>query len=188
MTEITISVLLGFMVIGSLIALETTDLLSAVVAVGAVGAFASIIFLFIGAPDIAITQMVVEVLSLIILIRATISRDLTTLDEDRDLFGLAVTLFIIVALFLFGLQALRGLPEFGSPAFTANPLAPSNRYLGAGLRETGAANAVTAVILDYRGYDTLGEATVLYVSILGALALLRVYARKKRRGGKRGAE
>jgi len=180
MTEMTVGILLLLMLMGSLIALETSNLLSAVVAVGAVGAFASIAFLLIGAPDIAITQMVVEVLSLIILIRATISRDLTTIDEDRDIPGLAATLIVVMAMFVFGLEALRSLPQFGSPAFTATPDAPAHRYLGSGLRETGAANAVAAVILDYRGYDTLGEATVLFTSILGALAILRVSARKKR--------
>jgi multisubunit Na+/H+ antiporter MnhB subunit len=47
------------------------------------------------------------------------------------------------------------------------------------LKETGAANIVTAVLLDYRAYDTLGEATVLFTSIVGALAILRKKARKK---------
>jgi len=42
-----------------------------------------------------------------------------------------------------------------------------------GLPATYAANIVTSVILDFRAYDTLGEATVLFTSILGALALLR---------------
>jgi len=180
MVEIVVVGLLIFMIIGSLIALETKDLLSAVVAVGAVGAFSSIIFLIIGAPDIAITQMVVEVLSLIILIRATISRDLTTIDEDRDVFGLLATLALIFVFFLFGIEALRNLPQFGIPSFTINLNAPTNRYLSSGLKETGAGNMVSAIILDYRGYDTLGEATVLFTSILGALAILRVYSRKKK--------
>lgn len=172
--------LLVFMVMGSIIALETRDLLSAVVSVGAVGAFSSIIFLLIGAPDIAITQMVVEVLSLVILIRATISRDLTTFEEDRDFFGLVTTLAIIFVLLLFGLEALRLLPPFGTPVFTQYPLSASNRYLNLGLKETGAGSVVSAIILDYRGYDTLGEATILFASILGTLTILRVYARKKR--------
>jgi multisubunit Na+/H+ antiporter MnhB subunit len=51
--------------------------------------------------------------------------------------------------------------------------APAQVFLASGLRDTGAGNIVTAVILDYRGYDTLGEATVLFTSVLGAMALLR---------------
>jgi multisubunit Na+/H+ antiporter MnhB subunit len=37
---------------------------------------------------------------------------------------------------------------------------------------------VAGVILDYRGYDTLGEATVLFTSILGATIILRARSRK----------
>ena len=60
--------LLVFMVIGSVVAVETRNLLSAVISVSAVGFALSVAFLFLGAPDIAITQLVVEVLVLIILI------------------------------------------------------------------------------------------------------------------------
>lgn len=62
-------VLLVFMIIGSIIAIETRNLLSSVISVGTVGFALSIGFLFLGAPDIAITQVVVEVIALIILIR-----------------------------------------------------------------------------------------------------------------------
>lgn len=44
-------------------------------------------------------------------------------------------------------------------------------------RETGANNAVTAVVFDYRGYDTLGEATILFTAVTGVVMLFR---RKKR--------
>jgi multisubunit Na+/H+ antiporter MnhB subunit len=167
------------MIIGSIICLETKDLLSAIIAIVPVGYFSGIIFLLLGAPDIAITQMVVEVLSLIILIRATIRRDLTTIEEERDFFGLITTFAFIFVFFIFGIEAMKNLPSFGTPSFTLNPSSPSNRYLLNGLKETGAANVVSAIILDYRGYDTLGEATILFTSILGALAILRVYARKR---------
>jgi len=42
--------------------------------------------------------------------------------------------------------------------------------------ETGANNAVTSVVFDYRGFDTLGEATVLFTAVAGVLAVLRRYA------------
>jgi len=44
--------------------------------------------------------------------------------------------------------------------------------------ETGAANTVTSVIWDYRGYDTLGEATVLFTAVAGIAALFRIARRK----------
>jgi len=39
--------------------------------------------------------------------------------------------------------------------------------------ETGANNAVTSVVFDYRGFDTLGEATVLFTAVAGVLLVLR---------------
>lgn len=56
--------------------------------------------------------------------------------------------------------------------------APSRIYLSEGLQRTGAANLVTSILLDFRAYDTLGEATVLFCSILGAITVLRRRPRK----------
>ena len=46
-------------------------------------------------------------------------------------------------------------------------------------QETGAANLVASVILDYRAFDTLGEATVLFTAVMGVLAVVRKVGRKK---------
>ena len=78
-------VLLLFIIIAAIIAIETKNLLSSIICIGALGFGASLMFLFLRAPDIAITQIVVEVLGLIILIRATISRDLTFISGNKEL-------------------------------------------------------------------------------------------------------
>ena len=39
--------------------------------------------------------------------------------------------------------------------------------------ETGADNGVTSVVFDYRGFDTLGEATVLFTAVAGVILLFR---------------
>ena len=88
-------ILLLFMIIAAIIAVETKDLLSSIICVGAIGVGTSLMFLFLRAPDIAITQIVVEVLGLIILIRATISRDLTFITGGREFFGTVVSVVII---------------------------------------------------------------------------------------------
>ena len=171
-------ILLLFIIIAAIIAVETRNLLSAVICIGAIGFGASIMFLFLRAPDIAITQIVVEVLGLIILIRATISRDLTFITGDREFFGLVVSIVIVFVIFLAGIRILETLPAFGTPIFAEVPGAASQRYVEGGLRETGAANLVASVILDYRAYDTLGEATVLFTSIIGATVILRKKSKK----------
>ena len=171
-------ILLVFIIIAALVAVETKNLLSAVICIGAVGFGGSLMFLFLRAPDIAITQIVVEVLGLIILIRATIDRDHTFISGDREFFGTIVSLVIVFVIFLAGVKVLETLPAFGTAVFAQVPNAASQTYIKDGLAKTGAANIVAAVILDFRAYDTLGEATVLFTSILGATVILRKKGKK----------
>lgn len=166
--------LLLFMIFGAIIAIEANDLLSSVVAVGAVGFALCVAFLILKAPDLAITQLVVEILCLIILIRATIKRDLPLVIEGRWIFNTVSTLVFIAVFLFFAYTALKELPLFGSPI-----MAVVKKYLEEGVSKTGAVNLVTAVILDFRAYDTLGEATVLFTSVIGIMAVLRRVGRKK---------
>ncbi len=166
--------LLLFMIFAAVIAIEVKDLLSSVVAVGAVGFALCLAFLILKAPDLAITQLVVEILCLIILIRATIKRDLPLIIEGRWIFNTISTLIFIATFLFFAYAALKELPHFGSPI-----MAVAKKYLEEGVSRTGAVNLVTAVILDFRAYDTLGEATVLFTSVIGIMAVLRRVGRKK---------
>jgi multicomponent Na+:H+ antiporter subunit B len=170
--------LLLFVIIAAIVAVETDNLLSSVICVGAIGFGGSLMFLFLRAPDIAITQIVVEVLGLIILIRATISRDRTFITGDREFFGMVVSVVIIFVIFLAGMKVFETLPAFGVPIFSKVPDAASQTYIREGMQKTGAANLVSSVILDFRAYDTLGEATVLFTSIIGATVILRKRAKK----------
>jgi multisubunit Na+/H+ antiporter MnhB subunit len=121
---------------------------------------------------------VVEVLGLIILIRVTIARDLTFISGDKEFFGTVVSIVIVIIIFLAGVRVFDTLPKFGNPIYAKTQDAASQTYLDKGLDDTGAANIVASVILDYRAYDTLGEATVLFTSIVGATVLLRRKSKK----------
>lgn len=178
--ELLLTILLVLMIISALLAVEMKNLLSSIIAVGAVGAFISIAFLFLGAPDLAIIQIVFEVMILIMLIRATISRDATEVTEEEVAFiSRIVSIVVLMLIFVFGLKIFADFPEFGKPVFESHLQAPSNLYLQHSLEKTGAANVVSAISLDFRAYDTLGAVTVLFVGILGAFAVLRSRARRK---------
>jgi len=164
------------MIIGSIIAVERKDLLSSVIAVGAAGLGLSICFLILKAPDLAITQLVVEILILIILIRATIRKDLPFSTSGRWLFNTIATLIFVVMFLAFSYVALKDLPEFGYPHMRI-----AQYYIKEGLNMTGATNLVSSVILDFRAYDTLGEATVLFATVVGVLAVVRKIGRKKKK-------
>ena len=171
--EFFLLILFVFMIIGCLVAIETKNLLSSVISIGVVGFALSIAFLFLGAPDIAITQVVVEILILVILIRATITMDNTAIERHWDTFSFVTSLIFFGLFLIFAFMAVRELPTFGDPV-----LKVSERYLADGPAETGATNIVTGILLDYRAYDTIGEATVLFASIVGAFGILRRRGRK----------
>lgn len=170
--------LLIFMIFAAIVAIEVKDLLSSVVAVGAVGFALCLTFLILKAPDLAITQLVVEILCLIILIRATLRKDLPLVIEGRWIFNTVSSLAFIAVFLFFAYGALKDLPGFGSPI-----MGVVKKYLEEGISKTGAVNLVTAVILDFRAYDTLGEATVLFASVIGITAVLRQPGRKKLEDG-----
>ncbi|MHC4982958.1 MAG: hydrogen gas-evolving membrane-bound hydrogenase subunit E [Planctomycetota bacterium] len=198
--EYLIVALIIFMLLAALIAVETRDLLSSVICVGAAGFALSVVDLLVGAPDLAITQVVVEVIALVLLIRLVLTRDDTSVTQPRDALRTGAVLLaggVILAAVFFavgGVEGLQGrrapgtMEEFGAPKIAEvakdpeamkQPEAPvAAKYLQRSASETGAANAVMAVLLDYRAYDTLGEATVIFVAILGAYVILRRVGRK----------
>jgi len=167
-------ILMVFMIVGAIIAIELKDLLSSVIAVGAVGLALSITFLILKAPDVAITQLVVEILALIILIQATLKKDLPFSTTGRWFLNTAITLGFIAIFLTFAYRALSELPPFGQPLIRV-----ASTYIEQGLSATGATNLVSSVILDFRAYDTLGEATILFTAVIGVLALVRKVGRKK---------
>ena len=175
MTELYL--LLGLMIVGGVIALEAKDLLSAVISLGIIGFALVLIFLILQAPDLAIVQIVVETLTLIILIAAILK---TTREDTRENFTwkrflLCGSGFILLIIFIFFAgYTFDLLSPFGFPIMRM-----AQNYLSLGLEKTGAANLVSAVILDFRAYDTLGEATVLFTAVIAVMAVLRKIGRTK---------
>jgi multisubunit Na+/H+ antiporter MnhB subunit len=85
----------------------------------------------------------------------------------RNLLSGLIVAMIVVAL---GLVA-TDLPPFGAVTVPAqNEI--YDRYVNNVREDTGALNSVAAVVFDYRGYDTLGEATVLFAAATAVAAVL----------------
>lgn len=76
--------------------------------------------------------------------------------------------FLIIAVLLLAVSYLP--PEGGSGNPASNEVA--ERYLEQGLEETGAVNAVSGMILNYRAFDTFGETNVLYIATCCVMILL----------------
>jgi multicomponent Na+:H+ antiporter subunit B len=171
---IELHVILILMIIGAIVAMEIKDLLSSVIALGAVGIGLSLEFLLLRAPDLAITQLVVEILSLIILIKATVGVKMPHEGLNKRVLYLIFAVLFSIAFMVFSYKGIMQLPVFGAPVMKMG-----SQYIAEAVRKTGATNIVAAIILDFRGYDTLGEATILFTSVIGVLAVLRIAGKKK---------
>ena len=79
----------------------------------------------------------------------------------------AVVFFTIVAIF-FVFSALMMHP-FGAP----DESDMDDGIISNSQNETGANNGVTSVVFDYRGFDTLGEATILFTAVAGVIMIFR---------------
>jgi multicomponent Na+:H+ antiporter subunit B len=84
--------------------------------------------------------------------------------------AVAILLLIIVA---FGISLSLAKIPFGTPKTEVG-----RYYIDEGVEETGAVNIVTAVVVNYRGFDTLGEVTVLFIAAIGLGAVLTAGVRE----------
>ena len=174
--EVALFIIIGFMIIGAIYALHAKDLMSAVISCGIVGFGLVICFLLLRAPDLAIVQIVVETVSLIIMIAVVLnsSREepYSRLDSQGYVYAF-IGLIVIGVFFYFFYLATRSLDVFGEGS-----LRMASAYIEGAAEKTGSANLVTGVVFDFRGYDTLGEATVLVTAVLGVLTILRLKGKK----------
>jgi multicomponent Na+:H+ antiporter subunit B len=182
--EIILSAILIFMILGAIYALHASDLLSALISCGIVGYGLVVCFLLLKAPDLAIVQIVVETITLIIMVSVVLVSTRYELDKEENtnhklrfnykIFGniLIAVIIGIVLLYSFRL-AIMHLNSFGD-----HTLRMSKAYLEGAAENTGSANLVTGVLFDFRGYDTFGEATILFTAVVGILTILRIKGRK----------
>ncbi len=84
-----------------------------------------------------------------------------------------ISVLFCLFLLLMLLTAVSFLPAVGELDRPVNNEV-YERYIQDGLAETGAVNAVTGMILDYRAFDTLGESHVLFTATIAVLILLRL--------------
>ncbi len=141
--------------------------LAAIVWAGVTGSQTALLFVLMGAPDLAFTQLLIEVLSLILVMQAF--RLLPRFMQDTSRFMMPRTIRDMVIAGSVGIT-------MATVAFLAsnNPVAESIRgYYEAFSYEKGKGhNIVNVILVDFRGIDTMGEITVLVIATLGVLALI----------------
>jgi len=85
---------------------------------------------------------------------------------------LVISVLVCATMMAVLLLTVADLPDYGK---TGNPGENEvfYRYVQEGLHETGAINVVASIILDYRAFDTLGEALVLFAALIAVIVLLK---------------
>ncbi|NNJ10744.1 DUF4040 domain-containing protein [Chloroflexales bacterium ZM16-3] len=141
--------------------------LGAIIAVSVVGAMVSLFFVLFSAPDLALTQLLIEVLSTVFLVlvfsvlpsRFEILSSRWKRSRDAVLAGLVGLLMTGLVLATSGSSAFSSI----SPFFLENSLAKGKGH-----------NVVNVILVDFRGFDTMGEITVLLTALLAIYGLLRM--------------
>ena len=105
------------------------------------------------------------------------NKEIVWFNKLYNAFSIIFCLFLVTLLLI----ATSYLPSFGEKDNPVNNEV-SKRYIEKGLEETGAVNAVTGMILDYRAFDTLGESHVLFIATCAVLILLRKDEKTTKRG------
>ncbi|HAI59420.1 MAG TPA: monovalent cation/H+ antiporter subunit A [Xanthomonadaceae bacterium] len=138
--------------------------LMAVLLVGSVGLCVSLAFVLFSDPDLALTQLMVEILSLLLILLALRHLPATS---PRERAPLRKSLHALVAL---GGGAVVGALAYALLTRPANSIA--EYYLRTSKTEGGGLNVVNVIIVDFRALDTLGEITVVGIAAVIIAAML----------------
>jgi multicomponent K+:H+ antiporter subunit A len=162
----------GLVIVGSILlivaAVSTVLLvrqrLLALVMISVVGLMVSLAFVRFSAPDLALTQLSVEVVTVVLLMLALYFLPHKSVKQSssghlvRD-FTLASAIGVVVGSLAYAMM-------------TNDSASISNYFLQNAKTGGGGTNVVNVILVDFRGFDTLGEITVLGIAALGILKLL----------------
>jgi len=156
--------LIALILVAAVVAVRATTWLLAVGSLGVVGYCVAGLFVLFGAPDLAMTQFVIETLTVILFVMA-FSRlpDFRRLSAKktrwRDALVAATAGGTITVLLLFAMTVRSDHPI-------------STFYADHSVEEAHGRNLVNVILVDFRALDTLGEITVLSIAAIGVYSLL----------------
>ncbi len=154
-----------FVTAGAVLTAITSSRMTAIAALGVVGIGVALIFIIFSAPDVAITQLLVEVLVVVLVAVAMLKLPLLGLARDRKRrpvhAALAVAIGAMVTVVMVGVlqgELDRRLTDY---------------FEFASWTEAYGRNIVNVILVDFRAIDTFGEIAVVVIAALAAYALLR---------------
>ena len=180
--------LLLIIVACAIAALFMKDLLSVIIILAVYSFMMATIFTRLNAVDVAFTEASVGAGITSVLMLAALSKTKryeyhqTKMERRKSsaLFLRVMSLFLVTVIGAVLVYGAIDMPEFGDPDAPTNKHV-SPRYIEEAHHDTGIHNMVTAVLASYRGYDTLGETTVIFTAGISVILLLRRGKKDKNR-------
>ncbi|HUP48791.1 MAG TPA: hydrogen gas-evolving membrane-bound hydrogenase subunit E, partial [Thermoanaerobaculia bacterium] len=167
--EVVVAMLI---VASSIVAARAKSRLGSIAAIGVAGYSVAIIYILFSAPDLAITQFVIETLTVIlfVLVIYRLPRYTKLTSAPARLRDAAVATMVggLITVLVLAAQAEDTRPDL-SAFYAANAVAKAHGR-----------NIVNVILVDFRALDTLGEITVLGIAAIGVYALLRMRSEARR--------
>lgn len=166
LVDITLLVLLG---VTALTVVRHRDLFGAVMLTGIYSLLSAGLLVTLDAVDVAFTEAAVGAGISTVLFLGCLA--LVGHEEAKPSRHPAIPLFVVTITGAALVYGTLDMPRFGDPA---NPIHHhvADHYLEESPHEIGIPNVVTSVLASYRGYDTMGETTVIFAALVGVLLLL----------------
>lgn len=172
--DIALLVLLG---ITAFSIIRQKNLFAAVMMVGIYSLLSAGLFVVMDAVDVAFTEAAVGAGISTVLMLGTLA--LVGHSEHQPQHRPILPLFVVILTGAVLVYGTLDIPPFGDASNPAHHhVAP--HYLEESEHEIGIPNVVTSVLASYRGYDTMGETTVIFAALVGVLLLLSLGPRPRR--------
>lgn len=160
--------IVGLILGGCAVTLRTQSRLMAICAMGVIGSCVGLIYLLYGAPDVALTQLTVEILVVVLItvVLLKLPKHITVVEsgsmEKLTRGVIAVSVGCLVTVLLLGVNS--------APL----DMRITDYYAAYSYSLAHGRNIVNVVLVDFRGFDTMGEITVLSVAGLTAYQMIKL--------------
>ncbi|MFD1708673.1 Na+/H+ antiporter subunit A [Siminovitchia sediminis] len=161
-------IVLGLIIIGACMTiLAAKSRLTSIIALGAIGYTVALFFVLFRAPDLVLTQLVIETISVALFLLAFYHLPQISRKEERMGFKLTNALVaggvgVIVTLIAFSALSNRSFESI------------SKYYIENTVDKAGGHNMVNVILVDFRGFDTLFEIAVLGIAALGIYGMIKL--------------
>ncbi len=168
LTDITIKhwVVVAIIIAGCFLTLTTANLIAAIAGLGAVGIGIALIFIIYGAPDVAITQLLIETLVVVLFAIAALKLPQLSAVKSPAFRPLDALLSIILGFTVMVILLM----------VTDGPIDRkiTDFFEAVSWSEAYGRNIVNVILVDFRAIDTFGEIAVILTASLGAAAALKL--------------